>query len=346
MLDLYEQIVNSLSSGVIAVDHQGIVIMSNPAAVAYLGVRTDELRPGAPLNQVRNAEPLAAVLHEVMASGESLSRHEITLSLSNGGVKRIGLSASVHKGPAPLRGVIVLFTDMTERLRLERSAELNRQLAALGELTAGVVHELRNPVSVISGMAELLIRKLDPEDERQGAAHTILREASALERSISQFLGFARPFELQRDACAAAAIVERTVQLCRRRAEHKGVTIETKVDPELRLHADSYRVAQALSNIINNAIDAVPRGGRVSLHAVQAQDHIQFEIADDGPGIHLLPGEDLFTPFFTKKEGGTGLGLTIAHRIITAHCGSLSYGNRREGGASFTVRLPIENRNA
>ncbi|MCC6487183.1 MAG: PAS domain-containing protein [Candidatus Hydrogenedentes bacterium] len=342
MLNLYEQIVNSLNSGVIAIDRDGQVILANPAAASYLDIAPHELQTGILLASVPNAGPLAAVLHEVMRSGESISRHEITLPLPSGVVKQIGLSASVHEGPEPLNGVIVLVTDMTERMRLERSAELNRQLAALGELTAGVVHELRNPVSVISGMAELLIRKLDPADERLGAANTILREASALEKSISQFLGFARPFELQKARCTPAAIIDRTVQLCRRRAEHKGVALEATRAPDLALHADMYRVAQALSNVINNAIEAVSRGGWVRINTVLDETHLVFTILDDGPGIHISAGEDLFAPFFTKKEAGTGLGLTIAHRIIAAHEGSISYGNRTEGGACFTVRIPVK----
>ena len=341
MLDLYEQIVNSLGSGVIALDLDGKIIMANPAAAAYLAVDPSALAPGTALTEVPNAEPLAAVLFHITQSGEPISRHEVTLALPNGVVKQIGLSASVHTEEQALNGIIVLFTDMTERVRLERSAELNRQLAALGELTAGVVHELRNPVSIISGMAELLIRKLDPEDERQNAANTILREASALERLISQFLGFARPFELQRGKCTADAIVDRTLQLCRRRAERKQVTLDAESPANIRVHADLYRVAQALSNIANNAIDAVPKGGRVSIHAMSDDEVVVFEIADNGPGIELQPGEDVFRPFFTKKEGGTGLGLTIAHRIVAAHQGTVSFGSGAGGGACFTVRIPI-----
>jgi len=341
MLDLYEQIVNSLSSGVIALDLDGKIIMANPAAAAYLDVAPSALATGTPLTEVPNAGPLADVLANVTAAGAPISRHEVTLALPNGIVKQIGLSASVHTEEEALNGIIVLFTDMTERVRLERSAELNRQLAALGELTAGVVHELRNPVSIISGMAELLIRKLEPEDERQNAANTILREASALERLISQFLGFARPFELQRGKCTADAIVDRTVQLCRRRAERKKVSLDAESPAEIRVHADLYRVAQALSNIANNAIDAVPEGGRVSIHTVAGTEEVTFIIADNGPGIELQPGEDLFRPFFTKKEGGTGLGLTIAHRIIAAHYGTVSFDSGADGGACFTVRIPV-----
>lgn len=340
MLDLYEQIVNSLGSGVIALDPLGRIIMANPAAATYLDVGSSALAPGTSLADVPNAEPLATVLLEVIESGQSISRHEVTLALPNGIVKQIGMSASVHTEREALNGIIVLFTDMTERIRLERSAELNRQLAALGELTAGVVHELRNPVSIISGMAELLIRKIDPEDDRMNAAQTILRETADLERLISQFLGFARPFELQRGKCTADAIVDRTVQLCARRAEMKGVNLQGHCPANIRIHADLYRVAQALSNIANNAIEAVPPKGNVVIRVYPEESEVLFEIEDNGPGITLQPGEDVFRPFFTKKEGGTGLGLTIAHRIIAAHDGTVSFDKCDGGGTCFQVRLP------
>jgi PAS domain S-box-containing protein len=341
MRDLNEEIIHSLSSGVIAVDRTGKLITVNPAACEFLGVEKTALTPGARLADIPCAEPLATLLEEIMLNGHAVSRHEILLNSPDGEVKQIGLSASLHRGPSPFDGVVVLFTDMTERLRLERSAELNRQLAALGELTAGVVHELRNPVSVISGLAELLIRKLEPGDGKHDAAQTILREARELERSISQFLGFARPFELQMASCTPGEIVERTVQLCRRKAEHNNVKIESSAfanAPTMR--ADLLRVAQALSNIVNNAVDVTNAAGTVTLHALDDGERVLFEVSDHGPGIRLRAGEDLFAPFFTTKEGGTGLGLTIAHRIITAHGGSVTYENRAEGGACFMVRLP------
>ena len=341
MQDLNEEIIQSLASGVIAVDRDGKIITLNRAASEFLGADGTTVRAGESLRDIPHAEPLATLLAETMRTGQPVSRHEITLAYPGGVVKQIGLSASLHRGDNAFNGVIVLFTDMTERLRLERSAELNRQLAALGELTAGVVHELRNPVSVISGLAELLIRKLEQGDVRREAAETILRETREIERSISQFLGFARPFELQIGNCTAADIIDRTIQLCRRRAENNNVTIENQSGTHLHpMRADLYRFAQALSNIVNNAIDAAPKsGGRVVLDAYEEGEMTVFEISDNGPGIHLRPGEDLFAPFFTTKEGGTGLGLTIAHRIITAHGGSVSHSNRAEGGACFVVRL-------
>jgi signal transduction histidine kinase len=104
-------------------------------------------------------------------------------------------------------------------------------------------------------------------------------------------------------------------------------------------------VVQVIVNIVNNAIEAVSDGGQVTLAVRQEGSDMVFDVADNGPGIHLQPGEDLLKPFFSKKESGTGLGLAICHRIVTAHGGVITYGDRDEGGARFSVRLPIQSGN-
>ncbi|MBI4560341.1 MAG: PAS domain-containing protein [Candidatus Hydrogenedentes bacterium] len=343
MHDLSSQIINSLTSGVLAVDAQGIILISNRAAGEHLEIGETHLTPGARLETLRQCAPLLEVFREAVNTHNPVSRREVTLSLEDGRKKEIGLSVSLLEGPQTFNGVIFLFTDMTERRSLERAAEINRQLAALGALTAGVVHELRSPVSVISGMAELLLRRFDRDDDRRGSAETIFQEASNLKRTISQFLGFARPFELERVSCRPDEIAERAVQLCRARLQKKAITLQSRYAAELPpLRADPGRVAQALANIIDNAIDSSPPNRPIRLEVGVQDDWVVFTIADHGPGIHLQPGEDIFAPFFTQKEGGTGLGLPIVHRIVTAHQGNVSYHNRKQGGAQFEVRLPLE----
>ncbi len=341
--DYHHQIVDSLTSGVIAVDKDGVVVTANPAACAHLNLAEDALAPGKKLQDNKLTKPLEDVFREVAANKQAVSRREIVVRLDDGTTKEIGLGASLIEGPEDFNGVIFLFTDMTERRSFEREAELNRQLASLGELTAGVVHELRSPVSVISGMSELLLRKLDPTDDRRKTVDTIIREASGLERLISQFLGFARPFELELTHCFPEDIAHRSLQQSQPRALDKSVDLEYKCEPDLpELRADVDHAARALTNLLNNAVDAVPAGGHVSL-AVRRQDaEILFGVTDNGPGIHLEPGEDIFTPFFTKKEDGTGLGLPIVHRIVSAHHGAVKFKNLKGGGTYFEIRLPID----
>lgn len=337
------QVLKHLPSGIVALDQDGVVRLANAAAARFLDGLVENLTVGASWKTLPAVEPLMAVFDEVKNTGKMLQRREILFEIPERGQKSLGLSAAPLTQEGNLCGVVFLFTDLTDVRKSEQAAALTRQLATLGELTAGVVHELRNPINVISGMAELLLRKLDAHHEGRETAETILREAIGLERAISQFLAFARPYDPEKNRCDPNDIAKRALQFCRRRAQHKNVSVEYYPQEGLPyLFVDADRIAQALGNILTNAVDAVSEGGNVQLRAVTEGEHFLFEVQDDGPGIHLQPGEDLFAPFFTQKEGGTGLGLTIAHRIVSAHQGSITYANRKDGGARFELRLPLK----
>ncbi|NIA15550.1 MAG: PAS domain-containing protein [Nitrospiraceae bacterium] len=340
---VYEQIIDSLASGVLALDKDGCVLVANAAACSHLGLPCGAIKRGAFVDELPLPPAFLLKLHTVLNEHRPLEREEVAVPRESGEKKELGFSASLLEGPEPFNGAVFLFVDMTERRALERAAELNQQLAQIGQLTAGVVHELRSPLSVIGGMAELLERKLEDDSPYRKRVETILQETQNMGRSISQFLGFARPFDLEMTPCEARQAADRARALCETAAREKGVTFEVEEQGELPLmRADPRKLAQAVSNVAGNAIDAVAEGGRVTIVISRQGADIQYDILDDGPGIHLNPGEDLFKPFFSKKEGGTGLGLAICHRIVTAHSGSITHANRDQGGARFRIRVPIE----
>lgn len=338
-LDIYAQVVEGLSSGVLAADAEGRVTACNPAARQFLRL-TDPV--GIHLADAAELRQFLTVFDELRERQTPVVRREFLLHHGGDGPREIGVSATPLDGAGGFTGVIFLFTDMTERRALERSAEVNRQLASLGELTAGVVHELRNPLSVISGMAELLMRRLEPGDKPYRSAETIWREAQDLDRSISQFLGFARPFELHRAETTPAAVLERVRQLCEQSARQHRVELHVGDEHlDLRFRVDPLKIAQAIANVVINAIEALKDRGDVWIRVAYREDNIVFVVEDNGPGIEVAPNENLFSPFFSKKRGGTGLGLAIVHRIVTAHGGIVTYRNREAGGAVFDLRLPL-----
>lgn len=338
---LHEQIIEGLTSGVMGVDEDGVIVAANSAAGRFLNMDSGRSLVGGKLAGLRTAAPIAEVVAEVLATGTPVSRRVLQVEVEGGALREIGLSASPLGGSDSPTGVALLFTDMTKRRELERIEKLNNQLITLGELTAGVVHELRNPVSVISGMAELLMRGMDEKETGYTAAQTIMNEAAQIEESIAQFLGLAKPFNMEPGKCSPDDAAQRAIQLCERRAKEKGVEVTYTPNESLPvLYADAERLSQALGNLITNAIDAVDEGGRVALSVREVTQQIVYEVLDNGPGIELGPGEDLFKPFFTKKEGGTGLGLPIVKRIVAAHGGTVTYENVDGGGARFIVRIP------
>lgn len=338
----YDLILESLGSGVIAFDKEGVIIVANPAACQHLELDSEVLREGTRLDMATLPKAFADQIQESIDSRKSASRREVTILRPDGSRKEIGLSVSLLHGPDAFNGAAVLFVDMTERRALERAAELNRQLAQVGELTAGVVHELRNPLTVISCHAELLERKLNQGDSALRSVTAIRTEAKNLERLAGQFLTFSKPFDLELRTICPNAVIQRVFSLCQVQADRKQVQLSHSVLPGTRneLRCDYEKLSQALANIVGNAVDVLSVEGRVHVNIGGNEDETVFSIEDTGPGIHLEPGQSLFSPFFSKKEGGTGLGLAIVHRIIDAHGGKVTYGNRPEGGARFIVRIP------
>ena len=335
-----EQIVSMLSAGVMAVDRHGRIISVNPAAQRHLNLPPERLQVGMRLADVAELKPFREILDEVLKSQAALSRREVSIGSQAWSQKDIGLSVSLLAGREHCEGAIFLFTDMTERRRLERAASVNEQLANLGELAAGVVHELRNPLTIIRGRAELITRMAMEEKELE-SADAILDEVQHLEKTISQFLRFAKPFSLQPARCDAQEVVDRALALNREKALEKSVELRFELAQQPQpMTADKARLAEAVGNLLGNAIDAVDEGGHVDLRVDQAGDLTRFEIQDDGPGVWPEEGEDLFSPFFTKKHNGTGLGLSIVQRIVTAHNGVVKFGNAPQGGAVFSILVP------
>ena len=339
----HAQIIDSLTSGALALDKDNRIVAANPAAARQLRLPEDALRPGARLDGVPGVAPLLAVVHEVARTQKPVSRREIEFVEGDNNTTVIGLSASPLQGSEKYNGAILLFTDLTQVRALERIARVNRQLAEIGEMTAGVVHELRNPLSVISGLCELVLRKLGENPARKHL-ETILKETSELNRVITRFLGFAKPFELEIRPATPAKVLARAVQLAGKKAAERRVEIRLEGGAlEHELRCDAEKLAQALGNIIVNGVELVANDGTGAV-AVLVQNRgelVEFRIEDNGPGIHLGPGEDLFSPFFSRREGGTGLGLSIVQRVVAAHQGEVSYGNNDHGGAWFQIRVPL-----
>jgi PAS domain S-box-containing protein len=330
---------------VVVTDCRGAIEYVNPAFQQITGYTREEVIGGNPriLKSDVHDEAFYKNLWDTLGRGDVWSGRFTNKKKDGRLYEEEGTISPVFDGAGKLVGYVAIKRDITERLNLERAAEYNRQLAQIGELTSGVVHELRNPLAVISGTAELLQRKLEAANPIKKSVDVIMMEAKHLERAIAQFLGFARPFELVIVSCKPEVVVERTRKLCESRAAAKHVTLDVKDGLELpEFKADPARLAQAVVNIVNNAIDAAPTDGCVVMSVASDDKDILFEVTDNGPGIHLEPNEDIFKPFFTRKDTGTGLGLSIARRIVSAHGGTITFTNRIEGGSTFVIRAPIK----
>jgi PAS domain S-box-containing protein len=333
------------ADAVVVTDSSGAIEYVNPAFQKVTGYAREEVI-GANLRILKSDthdEAFYKDLWDTLTRGEVWSGRFTNRKKDRSLYEEEGTISPVVDGAGRLVGYVAIKRDISERLALERAAEFNRHLAQIGELASGVVHELRNPLAVIAGTAEILQRKIATADPLQKPLNVILTESKHLERSIAQFLNFARPFEVTAIPCRPETVAERTRKLCEPRAAAKHVTLGVTAEPGLpEFKVDPGKLAQAVVNIVNNAIDAAPANGRVALHVARDDLGILFKVTDNGPGIHLGRNEDIFTPFFSKKEGGTGLGLSVARRIVAAHGGTITFRNQEKGGLSFLLRVPIQ----
>lgn len=234
-----------------------------------------------------------------------------------------------------------------QRLREELEAkdkELQRRerLAALGEMAAGVAHEIRNPLGGIGLYASLLERDLADRPAQQEIARRITAGVQNLEEIIRDILAFAGGAEPRMTQTTVAAVVDAALEHARPKLELMGIILEIAAEiDEVEIHCDASQMSRALSNLIFNGIDATGSGGRVWIRLSGANGEcVSIAVEDDGPGIDPAILPRIFNPFFTTKDRGTGLGLSIVHGIVEAHGGRISAGQRAGGGASFVLTLP------
>ncbi len=232
------------------------------------------------------------------------------------------------------------------RLRDElhrKNAELRRseRLAALGEMAAGLAHEIRNPLGGIALYASMLERELTEHPKAGQAASRITGGVRSLERLVSEILDFAQDHPLERQACSMSDILSALEDGARSWAEQSGgrLVIEPTAG-DCEIDCDRHRLHQVLLNLVINGLQAAGSGGCVRITAARRADGVEICVLDDGPGIPDDCLHKIFNPFFTTKASGTGLGLAIVHRLIEAHGGTIRAGNRPEGGAKFVILLP------
>jgi len=237
-------------------------------------------------------------------------------------------------------------SDVVQRLQsAERESLRNDQLASLGQLAAGLAHELRNPLTAIRTLVEAA-RTGGPAAQLDGRDLEVVdEELTRLDSTLQSFLDYARPPKLQRRAIDLRDVVDRTALLVKPRAEQQSVRLHV-AEPAtpVRVNADPEQLRQVVLNLLLNALDALGSGGQIEVAAEEhtAQKKVTLTIADNGPGITASIRDKLFEPFVSSKASGTGLGLTICRRIVENHGGTITVENRPTGGAIFTIQLPAE----
>jgi signal transduction histidine kinase len=224
-----------------------------------------------------------------------------------------------------------------QRLRL-----LDR-MSALGALSAGIAHEIRNPLGGVSGAVEILDSMTEPGDERHEFVQIVKKEFARISTIVTRQLDLVQARTADMTPCDVSQVVESVVSLVRSQAEQQGVLVEARIADGIPVvETDEQSLRQALLNLLINAVQAIPQGGNVWIAAAAGNGRVRFVVDDDGPGLSDDALEHAFDPYYTTKDGGTGLGLSIAFQIVDQLGGDLRAENRQEGGARFLLDLPVE----
>lgn len=338
-----QHVIDSLTSGLATTDQQGRILTFNRAAQTITGRQAAEVlgRDAAEVLQFPRefADILAAGL-----GGAVARRADYGYRTPSGVSRDLGLSAAHLVTPDGVTGYLLTFQDVTEVRRLEREARHRQRLAAVGEMAAGIAHEIRNPLASMRGSIQVLRSELELSDEQSDLMDIVLRESDRLNETIRSFLAYARPQAGVRASVDLARLVDDAATLLRNspelRRDHQ-VLVDRPPDG-LEIEADENQIRQVIWNLATNGLKAMPAGGALRLTVRSAGDHdaALLEVSDEGVGIPPEQLDRLFQPFHGRFTHGSGLGLAIVHRIVSDHRGEIAVESEAGKGTKVRVRLP------
>jgi len=348
---LNESIINSITAGLIAMDGYNRIVLFNPAAEKIFGVNAK----GAFGRQVNDVLPFLGdyladgAIPPIKGAGKSPPFVDIPYLKTDGEKVYLRLSIS------PLRfllgdqkGQILIFQDLTEIKKIEEEMKKVEGLAMIGELAAGIAHEIRNPMASISGSIQMLKDGLEDDNVNRRLMGIVSREINRLNHLVNDFLVFARPKKAKLEEFDLNQLILESLELFKNSRYREDIEVHTDFSGHITLESDPEQVRQVLWNLFLNSCEAMPDGGSLHVLTGVEQDTSQpgakramISVRDTGSGFDEKALSQLFVPFFTTKEGGSGLGLATVKRIVEGLQGEVSGGNHPGGGAEIAISFPV-----
>ncbi len=341
--EVWRLAVDAIDSPVLLLEPGGVVRHANRAACELAQLEESRFA-GHRILDAASGEPwtaLTVLAHDVEAAGSALTRQ----AGGESGTRIWDLSGNVLPGDGPER-VVLVARDVTRLVHQRESLRKSQAIFAMGALVAGVAHEVRNPLFAISASLDNFEDDFGDRPEFTEMADTLRRSVDQLSRLMADLLAFGRAHQIELKRGYLHEVVEAAVSECQSLAAQRSVALGVAVPEGLELPMDRPRLTQVLQNVLQNAIHHSPAGGSVLVSARRASPAghlvVELSVRDGGPGFTEADIPHLFEPFFSKRAGGTGMGLSIAQRIVELHHGRIVAANAPGGGALVTIRLPLE----
>ncbi len=341
--EFQREILDNMNSGFLITDARGALTALNKSARNILGVRGDTIAGRSVSTVFRVASGGECPVVTALRSGHDFVSYEFEALRASGEPVLLGLTTnSLRDASGEVTGLIASFTDLTEMHAMREELRRHDRLAVVGELAAGLAHEIRNPVAVIRGALEEMGRGPMPvalEDKLRGMA---IRESDHLNEIVTGFLDFAREPSRKRQVIDMRDLVNEIAELLRREhvdATNLAVRVSCPSTPR-RVSCDPSQIKQVLVNLGKNAVEAMNCKGALEVSVNEGPGLVEVRFDDEGPGIEPDKVARIFEPFFTTKDSGVGMGLAVCMRIVTAHDGTLRASARQGGGCSMRITLP------
>jgi two-component system sensor kinase FixL len=346
MDELERNLVQASMDGIIVNDMLGNVLIFNNGAAKILGYTPEEVIGKLKVYKFypdKTAHEIKRLIYDPTHGGVGILENYETRALhKDGSPVPIWLSARLLHEDSREVGIVGYFRDLRERQRLEMELLRNERLATLGKMVAHISHEIKNPLVTIGGFAGQLGRLPDLPDKARRRLTLIYQEVQRLEKFLSDMSTFTKGAPPQKAVGDLVALIREVVELMDNAFKERGVVFHLDTPSPLPTFAfDPGQIRQVLINLFKNALEAMPHGGELNVTAAVQSTTLVLTIGDTGSGIAPEQMPNLFTPFFTTKQGGTGLGLTICRGLISQHQGEISIASEVERGTTCTIQLPL-----
>ncbi|MGA7920595.1 MAG: ATP-binding protein [Candidatus Acidiferrales bacterium] len=336
-----DQVMSGLEDGLMLFNAKGYTVLVSPSVEKFLGVPPEELRG----RRASEIFPVGHPMHKALdIHGDEIGHvenAEVTLGGANG-AQRIGLTSQVIREHGSPMGSLVTLRDVESLERIGSQLHVSERLAALGRVTAGVAHEVKNPLNSMRLWLEVLKDNMPVEPEPQQAVKMLDSEIDRLDRAVKTFLNFTKPVELKLEETDLRLLLDEVLDAARPAINKAGIELRVELPSHFpRVLVDTQLIHQAVLNLLLNACDFTNRGGRITLSLRRSGEFAVIAVADSGKGIPLEDQKKIFQLFFTTRPGGSGIGLANTFRFVQLHNGRIEFESEAGRGTTFRLELPL-----